>query len=143
MILNVNSCGHLWWRPPVLFYAGGALVYCFVLPSVLAFFLSFGGEGIDTFLSVKTYLSLFIQLVFAFGLAFELPVLLLVLMAFGVVSRQRVASFRKYAMVLIVLFAAIMTPPDPTSQLLLALPMILLYEVTLLIAKVLQIGMDK
>ena len=73
--------------------------------------------------------------IFAFGLAFQLPVILLLLVKFGVLTIGQLVSFRKYAIVLSFVFAAIVTPPDPFSQISLALPIIILYEISILVSK--------
>jgi sec-independent protein translocase protein TatC len=84
---------------------------------------------------MNEYLSLMMTFIFAFGLAFQLPVILLLLVRVGVLSIDQLVSFRKYAIVLAFVFAAIITPPDPFSQISLALPIIILYEVSILISK--------
>ena len=84
---------------------------------------------------MNEYLSLMMTFIFAFGLAFQLPVILLLLVRFGVLSIEQLVSFRKYAIVLSFVFAAIITPPDPFSQISLALPVIILYEVSILISR--------
>ena len=73
--------------------------------------------------------------IFAFGLAFQLPVILLLLVKFGIFTIAQLVSFRKYAIVLSFVFAAIVTPPDPFSQISLALPVIILYEISILVSK--------
>ena len=116
---------------PLLFYAGGAFTYFIIMPIVAAFFLGFQTADIAALRAVGAYLSFFTKMVFAFGLAFELPVALLVAIKFGVVTVDQLRHFRRYAVVLIIIAAAVLTPPDPASQLLLAIPMMLLYEVAI------------
>lgn len=132
---------------PLLFVAGGALVYYQIFPLAWKFFLSFESLGaaeagnsmaIQLEARVSEYLSLVIQLIFAFGLAFQLPVLLLLLVKVGVISSKWLATKRRYAIVIIFIFAAAFTPPDIISQIGLALPMLLLYECSVLFAKVLE-----
>ena len=120
---------------PVLFSAGGALVFFFILPVALSFFASFEWTGeqeqaatITLLPKVSEYLSLVMTLVLAFGVCFQLPVILTLLGRIGVVSSEQLASGRKYAVVGVVAIAAVFTPPDPFSQLGLAIPMCLLYE---------------
>ena len=84
---------------------------------------------------MNEYLSLMMTFIFAFGLAFQLPVILLLLVKFGVLTISQLISFRKYAIVLSFVFAAIVTPPDPFSQISLALPIIILYEISILVSK--------
>ena len=111
-------------------------------------FLSFQAsqaEGINITLQAKMneYLSLMMTFIFAFGIAFQLPVVLLLLVRFNVLTIKQLISFRKYAILLAFVFAAIITPPDPFSQISLALPVIILYEVSILIAKFLSKRKDK
>ncbi|WP_293118165.1 twin-arginine translocase subunit TatC [Moorena sp. SIO3E8] len=129
---------------PILFFIGGSLVYFVIFPVASEFFISFeqaAGDGelaIQLEPKVDQYLSLMIQLIFAFGLSFELPVLLTLLAKVGIVSADGLAAKRKYAIVGVFVVAAIFTPPDPISQLLLAIPIILLYEVSILLARLVE-----
>ena len=120
---------------PVLFYLGGIFTYFAVLPIALKFFLSFSNAEIVALPSVKEYLSFLISMTFAFGIAFELPIFLLLLVKAGLVTPQALSHFRRYAYVLILTLAAILTPPDPVSQLLLGVPMMVLYEIAVFLAK--------
>ena len=125
---------------PILFFAGGAMVYYFISPIAWKFFLSYqnmNSSGVPIRLEAKMgeYLSLMMTFIFAFGLAFQLPVILLLLVKFGVLTISQLISFRKYAIVLSFVFAAIVTPPDPFSQISLALPIIILYEISILVSK--------
>jgi len=123
---------------PVLFFIGGAFVYYFVLPVAWEFFASFeqtaeGGKlAIELEPKVDQYLSLVMRLIFAFGLSFELPVILTLLARVGIVSVAGLRKNRRYAVVIAFIAAAILTPPDPISQLGLAIPIIVLYEVSIL-----------
>ena len=122
---------------PVLFTAGGALAYYVVMPTAFRWFLGFegkaGGLSIEALPSAGDYLSLVMQFILAFGISFLLPVLLLLLNRAGIVSRKQLAGARRYVIVGVVALAAIITPPDPGSQLLLAIPMLILFEGALLI----------
>jgi len=125
---------------PVLFFLGGCLVYFFVMPNAVYFFLLFAREGaeagettITSILTAPAYLSLIMLLIFAFGLAFQLPVALTLLVKAGLVSVEGLKSKRKYAVLLAFIFAAVLTPPDPLSQIGLAVSIIGLYEVSILI----------
>ncbi len=126
---------------PILFIMGGAMVYYIVMPLAFKFFLSFesvGGDGtqpIQLEAKVDQYLSLAMRLIFAFGVSFELPVLMTLLARVGMVSAAGLADKRKYAMVLAFVVAAILTPPDVISQIMLAVPIIILYEISILSAK--------
>jgi sec-independent protein translocase protein TatC len=128
---------------PFLFLLGAAVVYYLISPIAWKFFLSFQtsqADSINITLQAKMneYLSLMMTFIFAFGLAFQLPVILLLLVRAGVLTIQQLVSFRKYAIVLAFIFAAIITPPDPFSQISLALPVIILYEVSILISRFLS-----
>ena len=128
---------------PFLFLLGAAVVYYLISPIAWKFFLSFQtsqADSINITLQAKMneYLSLMMTFIFAFGLAFQLPVVLLLLVRVGILTIQQLVSFRKYAIVLAFIFAAIITPPDPFSQISLALPVIILYEVSILISRFLS-----
>lgn len=126
---------------PVLFFLGGAVVYYIVLPLAWPFFLSFQTSGAETALPIQLearvseYLDLILALVFAFGLCFELPVLLGLLGKAGLISANTLVKKRKYAVVVAFLCAAFLTPPDVISQFLLAIPLLLLYEGSILIVR--------
>nr|WP_304363672.1 twin-arginine translocase subunit TatC [Jiella sp. LLJ827] len=129
---------------PILFLIGAALVYFFFTPMVMWFFLSMeqsGGDGqaaIQLLPRVSEYLSLIMTLIFAFGLVFQLPVVATLLVRAGLTSADGLASKRKYAIVIAFVAAAILTPPDPLSQIGLALPTILLYEISILAARMIE-----
>lgn len=126
---------------PVLFLAGAAMAYYLVFPMAWAFFLSFevtGGAAalpIQMEARVSEYLSLAMTIIFAFGLSFQLPVILVLMARAGLVTSQKLSQFRRYAIVLIFIVAAVLTPPDVFSQIALALPMMLLYEISVIGAK--------
>ena len=128
---------------PILFFAGGAMVYYLIAPLAWNFFLSYqnmGSSGVPIRLEAKMgeYLSLMMRFIFAFGLAFQLPVVLALMAKVGIVTHTSLKKFRKYAIVIAFLAAAFLTPPDPFSQISLALPIILLYEISIYIAKIIQ-----
>ena len=124
---------------PVLFIAGGALAYYVVMPTAFRWFLGFegsaGGLDIEALPSAGDYLSLVMQFILAFGMSFLLPVLLLLLNRAGIVTRQQLAAARRYVIVGIAALAAIVTPPDPGSQVILAIPLLLLFEGSLLLMR--------
>ncbi|HEU4961717.1 MAG TPA: twin-arginine translocase subunit TatC [Sphingomonas sp.] len=121
---------------PVLFLAGAAMAYFVAVPMALHFLLSFQGEvgGVhrEALPAIGNYLSFVMQFLFAFGLAFLLPVLMMLLARAGIVSRAQLKSARRYAIVAAFAIAAVLTPPDIGSQLLLAIPLCLLYELGLI-----------
>jgi len=112
----------------VLFFIGVAFCYFFVFGKVFAFIQSFAPKSITAAPDIEAYLSFVLTMFLAFGLAFEVPVVVVVLARMGLVSIQKLKEFRGYFVVLAFIIAAIVTPPDVVSQLSLALPMCLLYE---------------
>ncbi len=126
---------------PVLFVAGAALAYYFVFPFAWEFFASFqsdtggGGIPIELLPRVGEYLDLVMKLIFAFGITFQLPVLLTLLAKVGIVSSAALKRFRRYAYVGMFVIAAILAPPDVITQIGLAVPLIALYEISIVSAK--------
>ena len=123
---------------PILFLLGGLLVYYLVMPLAIKFFLSFESTGSSTTLpiqleaKVNEYLSLIMRLIFAFGISFQLPILLNLLARTGVVNSSYLKKTRRYVIVIIFSVAAILTPPDPITQIGLAIPLLLLYELSII-----------
>jgi sec-independent protein translocase protein TatC len=126
---------------PILFLIGGALVYFFFTPMVMWFFLSMQQVGPDQEIQisllprVSEYLGLIMTLIFSFGLVFQLPVVTSLMTRVGLLSSEGLADKRKYAIVIAFVVAAVLTPPDPVSQIGLALPTILLYEISIMISR--------
>jgi len=122
---------------PILFLLGGMLVYYLIMPLAIKFFLSFESSGLSTNLpiqleaKVNEYLSLVMKLIFAFGLSFQLPVLLSLLARIGMIDSKFLKERRKYVVVIIFAAAAILTPPDPITQIGLAIPLLILYELSI------------
>ncbi len=129
---------------PVLFLLGAALAYYFVFPIAFTFFVSFatpngaGGLPIEVMPKVGEYLDLVMKLVFAFGVAFELPVALSLLAKVGIVSSKGLKRVRRYAWVGMFIIAAVLAPPDVITQCGLALPLVGLYEISILAARMVE-----
>lgn len=129
---------------PCCFLLGAAFCYYLILPNAWQFFLSFETLGVDGQLPIQLeakvgeYLSLTTKLIIAFGLAFQLPVVLVLLAQFGMVRAKTLAKGRKYALVAIVAVAAIITPPDIFSQIALSIPVYLLYELSIILCRLVE-----
>ena len=123
---------------PTLFLLGGMLVYYLVMPLAIKFFLTFETAAISGTLpiqleaKVNEYLSLIMRLIFAFGISFQLPVLLSLLARVGFIDSKYLRSRRKFVVVIIFVIAAILTPPDPITQIGLGIPLLILYELSIL-----------
>lgn len=120
---------------PVLFLMGASLAYYVVMPTAFHFFLQFqgnsGGLQVEALPSTDAYLTLVMQFILAFGISFLMPVLLMLLNRAGFVSRAQLIGMRRYMIVAAFILAAVLTPPDVVSQLMLAIPLLLLYEITI------------
>ena len=129
---------------PVLFFLGGTLVYYLIMPLAIKFFLSFESAGLTTNLpiqleaKVNEYLSLIMKLIFAFGLSFQLPVVLSLLARIGVIDSTFLKERRKYVVIIIFTAAAILTPPDPVTQIGLAIPLLILYELSIFSVNIIE-----
>ncbi len=129
---------------PTLFLLGGMLVYYLIMPLAIKFFLSFetsahlGNLPIQLEAKVNEYLSLIMRLIFAFGLSFQLPVLLSLLARVGFIDSQYLKKRRKYVIIIIFAVAAILTPPDPITQIGLGIPLLILYELSILSVRLIE-----
>jgi sec-independent protein translocase protein TatC len=136
---------------PLLFLAGAATVYYLVLPIAWRFFLSFetlgaadnGGLPIELQAKVGEYLSLVMKMIFAFGIAYQMPVALTLLARVGILSSADLKAKRRYAVVGVFIAAAVLTPPDIFSQLSLAVPMLILYEISILACRWVERDRDR
>ncbi|MEL6504699.1 MAG: twin-arginine translocase subunit TatC [Pseudomonadota bacterium] len=129
---------------PILFFLGASLVFFVVMPLAMTFFLSMQLTGPDVTTSIELlpkvseYLGLIMTLIFAFGLVFQMPVVITLLARAGLVSEAGLKSKRKYAIVLTFVAAAVLTPPDPVSQIGLAVPTLLLYELSIYATRLIE-----
>ena len=129
---------------PTLFLLGGMLVYYLVMPLAIKFFLTFETSIQVTSLpiqleaKVNEYLSLIMRLIFAFGISFQLPVLLSLLARVGFIDSEYLKKRRKYVVIIIFAVAAILTPPDPITQIGLGIPLLILYELSILSVKIIE-----
>lgn len=121
----------------ILFYLGNAFAYFVVFPLVFQFFTSVGPESVTVMTDISSYLSFVIKLFFAFGVAFEIPVATVLMIYSDMVEAEDLAKKRPYVIVFCFVIGMFLTPPDVLSQLLLAIPMWLLFELGLLIGRVL------
>ena len=120
----------------ILFFLGVAFCYFFVFGKVFTFIQSFAPKSVSAMPDIEAYLSFVLTMFIAFGAAFEVPIAVVVLARLGIVSIEKLKAFRAYFIVLAFIIAAILTPPDVVSQLALAIPMCLLYEVGIWAAQI-------
>ena len=134
---------------PILFFLGGVLVYYLIMPLAIKFFISFESSGSLTGLpiqleaKVNEYLSLVMKLIFAFGISFQLPVFLSLLARVGIIDAKFLRDRRKYVVVIIFAAAALLTPPDPITQIGLAIPLLILYELSIFSVNIIEKNNNK
>ncbi len=119
----------------LLFYAGVAFAYYLVLPTVFKFFVTSAPEGVAVMTDVSKYLDFVLKLFLAFGFVFEMPVAIVLMVLTGFVTPAQLAARRDYVLVGVFIAAAVLTPPDVLSQIMLAVPAYLLYELGILVAR--------
>jgi len=120
----------------LLFLGGITFGYFVVLPPAFKFFVSFNSEHLQAMISFNEYLSLFVKFLLGFGISFQLPVVIFFLAKLGIVNDKILTKYRKYAILMMFVAAAILTPsPDALSQILMAIPLLFLYEVSIFVAK--------
>lgn len=120
----------------LLFTVGVSFAFFIIIPISIRFFLGFENEAISAMISFGNYISYVSGVIFAFGLVFQMPIAVFILSKLGLVSSAFLKKYRNYALVLIFILAAIITPPDVFSQILMAVPMLLLYEISILVARI-------
>jgi len=125
---------------PLIFFAmlsfltGGAFAYFVIVPYTLDFFLGLAPSNVANNIAIDFYFGFLLRLILVFGIVFELPVLSVILSKLGLITPAFLRKYRRHAIVIFFVGAAILTPPDPTTQVLLAIPLVLLYEVTIFIS---------
>lgn len=135
--LRPNEKKYVW---PVIIFAsvsfliGGAFAYVIIVPLALDFFLGLAPASVTNNIALDFYFGFVSRIVLVFGVVFELPVVSLLLTRLGILTPEILKKYRRYAIVFMFIFAAILTPPDPTTQIMLAVPMLILYEATIWIS---------
>lgn len=122
----------------ICFLTGIVFAYYVLLPLAMQFFAQFGTEAIKNNFAINEYMNIIISVMLGAGLVFELPMLSFFLTKLGILTPAFMRRYRRYALVIILFFAALLTPPDPVSQLILAVPLVLLYEISIFISKISQ-----
>jgi len=127
----------------VLFYAGTAFAYFVVLPVMFTFFVNTTPHGVQMMADITIYMDFVLKLLFACGVAFEVPVAVVLLVLMGIVPLNRLTQIRGYVLIAVFVIAAVITPPDAISQTTMAVPMYLLYEAGILMARLMMRGGEK
>ena len=118
----------------ICFLLGTVFAYFIIIPYALHFFINVGPVDIESNIALDFYIGFILRIIVAFGIVFELPILSFLLTKLGLLSPEFMRKYRKYAIVFAFILGAILTPPDPTTQILLAVPLILLYELSIFIS---------
>jgi len=127
---------------PIIFFAmlsflvGASFAYFIIIPYALEFFLGLAPSTVSNNIAIDFYMGFILRLILVFGIVFELPILSVVLAKLGLITPQFLRKYRRHAIVTIFIVGAILTPPDPTTQVFLAIPLVILYEVTIWMAAV-------
>jgi len=135
--LHKHEKKYVW---PLIFFAmvsfclGGAFAYYILIPYTLDFFLGLAPANIANNIAIDYYFGFLLRFIIVFGVVFELPVLSVILSSMGLINPTFLKKYRRHAIVIIFIVAAILTPPDPTTQIMLAVPLVILYEVTIFIS---------
>ena len=127
--------GPLMLSTVILFFSGAAFAFFIVCPIIFKFFIAMAPESIRVMTDINQYLSFVFKLIFAFGIAFEIPIATILIIKSGIVSRESLVKARPYLIVLFLIIGMLLTPPDVFSQLFLAIPMWILFEIGILLAK--------
>jgi len=127
----------------IMFVTGSLFAYYVVTPFGFKFLITFGSENFIPYINIEDYIGFFIKLMIGFGIAFELPIFILFFAKLGLVTDQTLKDFFRYAIVIILIISAILTPPDVLTQMLMAVPLILLYGISIIIAKVVNPADDE
>jgi len=122
----------------LLFIMGAGFAYLVLLPYALRFLLSFDGDNLKPMISISSYLSFLTIILLAFGGVFELPAVIIFLTKIGIVTPRILCRNRRYVLLVIFIIAAVLTPPDVFTQILLALPLLLLYEISILLSRMIK-----
>lgn len=139
--LHSHEKKYVW---PLIFFAmisfcfGGAFAYYILIPFTLEFFLALAPANVSNNIAIDFYFGFIFRIILVFGLVFELPVLSIILSRLGLITPSFLRKYRRHSMVIFFIVAAILTPPDPTTQIMLAIPLVLLYEVTIFISYIFQ-----
>ncbi len=127
----------------LFFFVGGSFAYFVLIPNALSFFSGFGSQSIENIIDIQSYFSFVVGIMLACGLVFELPMLSFFLAKIGILTPEFLRKYRRYAVVIILIVAAAITPPDVGSQVMVAIPLYLLYEVSIIVVKVTRANKQK
>ncbi len=119
----------------LLFLAGVVFAYKLILPLAFSFFMGFGTDSLEPLISINSYISFVLGLIIPFGLVFQLPLVVVLLTSIGILTPQILVRYRKFMVLIIFIVSTVLTPPDIISQVLMGLPMILLYELSILLSR--------